>query len=734
MITDRLNPFWIRVIRHCLVVWYVVMAVGQVYAQQVILNPETEQIHLGPYASYCEDNDGILEPVDLLSSDHKWKWTKVDSNALNLGYTDSIVWVKLAFENQASKPQEFLIEIAYPVLDQINVAIVGQHGTKTLILGDKQPFYDRPIEHRNFIFPVRFDAHESLVVLMRFQTTSSMQIPLNLYRERTLFLKNQVEVMGFGLYYGSMVIMILYNLFIFLSIKEISYLYYVLYVTSMTTFLTSLNGTSFQYLWPESLWWNDQVLVVSLSGAVLFGVLFTMGFLKLKEFKPLSHKLFRSIAILAALIMVFSPLFPYKIGIKSLILITVIAIFSCMIMGVVRWLEGFKSARFYTIAWFSMLSGGVFLAMSKFNLLPRNLFTEYSLQYGSVLEVMLLSFALADRLNIEKKERIEAQNIAHQQERNARIANERAFQNERKAREAREHAFEVQKKATETLENHVRDRTYELNQSLVKVRDANSQIMSSLRYARMIQLSMLPDSQKVISHFPRHFIWWMPRDIVGGDFYYMDKIGTRSIVAVADCTGHGVPGAFMTIIANSELKRIIKGEKCFDPGDILARLNMRVRKALKQDTTHALSDDGLDIGICVHDSDTGTLAYSGARMKLLYSCGEDLFVLSGDKHSVGYISSDLDYTYQVHTVDTKDNMTFYLFTDGITDQLGEGKRIRFGLKRLKSMILDHAHLSLGDQCHCFKKALDGYRGEKEQIDDITMVAFNPNQNERHTMA
>lgn len=703
----------------------ILAAAAQVSAQPVILNSETQKIQLGPYVSYHEDKQGTLSEKDFTRPGNRLEWKGIDTNTLNMGYTDSVVWVKLDCENQDNAPLEFFIEIAYPVIDHINVFIMGGTRTETLSLGDKQPFYDRPVEHRNFIVPVRFGAFESLTVLMRFETSSSMQIPLTLYKERNFFLKNQVEVMGFGLYYGSMIIMILYNMFVFVSVRELSYLYYVLYVTSMTTFLTSLNGITFQYIWPESLWWNDQVLVVSLSGAVLFGVLFTMCFLKLKEFKPITHKVFRSIATLAIIIMVVCPLIPYKIGIKSLILITVIAIFSCMIMGVVRWFEGFKSARFYMIAWFSMLSGGIFLAMSKFNLLPRNLFTEYSLQYGSVLEVMLLSFALADRLNIEKKERIEAQNIAHQQERNARIANERAFQNERKAREARENAFEIQKKATETLERRVRERTQELNVSLTKVRDANSQIMSSIRYARMIQLSMLPDEEKVIRHFPNHFVWWMPRDIVGGDFYYMDRIGSYSIVAVGDCTGHGVPGAFMTIIANSELKRIVKGEKCMETGDILVRLNRRVRKALKQDTTHSLSDDGLDIGICVYDSDTGKLCFSGARMKLIYSRGSELTLISGDRNSVGYVSSDQDYLYRVHTVDVMDDMTFYLFTDGITDQLGNGKRIRFGINRLKSMILENAHLPLGDQYQRFKHELENYRGEREQLDDITMVAFMP---------
>ena len=535
---------------------------------------------------------------------------------------------------------------------------------------------------------------------------------------------DQKVVQGLGMYYGAMVIMILYNFFVYLSVRERNYLYYVFYVTSMTVFLTSLYGNSYQFLWPRSVWWNDQVLVVSLNFTIFFGLLFTGGFLKITQSRPRGYWLFVPLITVAAMIVLFSYQIPYRVGIKSTIVLAVIGIIWATVMAITRLLSGYHPARIYTLAWITMLGGGMILALNKFGLVPRSFLTENATLYGSVLEVVLLSFALADRLNLEKKERIEAQNLAHIQERNARIANENALLNERRAREAREQAFEVQKKAKETLEQKVNERTHELNDTLVIVREANNQIMSSLRYARMIQQAMLPQAGKINEWFPKSFIWWQPRDIVGGDFYYIDAIEPGYIVAVADCTGHGVPGAFMTLIANSELKRIVRGERCYDPGQILTRMNRRIRKTLKQDTDTAISDDGLDIGICVVRKNEAMVEFAGARIDLV-RIGADgsLVKVRGDRSSVGYVSSKADHVYPGHRMDCKKDMMFYMYTDGLTDQIGEATGRRFGTPRLLETLQQIGDLAIDVQFLRLKDALEVYRGGREQMDDMTMIAF-----------
>ncbi len=695
-------------------------------AETIPLNSDTKTLNLGALFDYCEDKRGDMELTSLMSEKGAGLWKKNEKKALTFGYSNSVYWIKGELVNEEAKALTFLVEVAYPVIDHITAYVLKEKSLEELTMGDKLPFHSRPVEHRNFLFPLSLGAKENVTLVLRVKTTSSMQIPLYIHNERYFMENDQSVMLGLGLYYGSMVIMILYNLFVFLSVREINYLYYVIYVASMAIFLTSLNGTSYHYLWPGSTWWNDQVLVVSLNGVVFFAILFTVGFLKIRESRPKSYRLFFVMACLSAFILVISFKIPYKIGILSTMALAVVSIVWCMIVTIQRWLEGYSSARFYAVAWFAMLAGGIILALNKVGVIPRSGLTEYATQYGSVLEVVLLSFALADRLNIEKKERIEAQNQAHLQERNARIANENALMNERKAREAREQAFEVQKKAKETLEQKVEERTHELNETLDIVKEANSQILSSLRYARMIQLAMLPQAERLSEYFARHFVWWQPRDIVGGDFYYIDAIEPGHIVAVADCTGHGVPGAFMTLIASSELKRIVRGDGCYDPGEILTRMNRRIRKTLKQDTSTAISDDGLDIGICVIRKQDGVLEFAGARLGLVYTLGEAMLTVHGDRNSVGYVSSPADYAYPSHRIPFSNDMTFYMFTDGVTDQLGGEKARRFGTRRLMEVLEKNRALSIDIQYERLKAALDGYRGDRDQMDDMTMVAFGGN--------
>lgn len=704
--------------------WVVCLDAVAISANQVEIGGLTGTIALCPQTSYVEDPQGRLTLEELAASQGNGRWIKNTEQTLTFGYTGSVYWLKTELVNTDDREHRFYVEIAYPVIDFITVHVLRETGQDEIRVGDKYPFDQRPVDHRNFVFPLTFSPKERVALIMRVETTSSMQIPLYIHQQRHFMERDQKVVQGLGMYYGAMVIMILYNFFVYLSVRERNYLYYVFYVASMTVFLTSLYGTSYQYLWPRSVWWNDQVLVVSLNAVIVFGLLFTAGFLKIMEAKPRGYWLFGPIVSTSAIIILFSYQIPYRIGIKTTIVLAVIGIIWATVMAITRLLSGYYPARIYTLAWMTMLGGGAILALNKFGLVPRSFLTENATLYGSVLEVVLLSFALADRLNLEKKERIEAQNLAHIQERNARIANENALLNERRAREAREQAFEVQKKAKETLEQKVNERTHELNDTLVIVKEANSQIMSSLRYARMIQQSMLPQSGKIGEWFPKSFIWWQPRDIVGGDFYYIDTIEPGYIVAVADCTGHGVPGAFMTLIANSELKRIVRGERCYDTGEILTRMNRRIRKTLKQDTDTAISDDGLDIGICVVRKNEAIVEFAGARIDLI-RIGADgsLAKARGDRNSLGYVSSDADHVYPRHRMTCEKDTTFYMYTDGMTDQIGESTGRRFGTRRLLETLQQLSGLPMDVQSRRLKDILDNDRGGRDQMDDMTMIAF-----------
>lgn len=257
---------------------------------------------------------------------------------------------------------------------------------------------------------------------------------------------------------------------------------------------------------------------------------------------------------------------------------------------------------------------------------------------------------------------------------------------------------------------------------------ANKKMMESIHYAKMIQQSLLPNSEEVKTWLPDSFFIWKPRDIVGGDIFFTDFFEGSFVVAVIDCTGHGVPGAFMTMIASSALKRIIKDEQCRDPAEILKRLNFIVKTTLQQDTEHALSDNGLDAAICLvslretHFT-SFELTFSGARLPLIYMHNNELKIIKGDRQSVGYRKSDLNFSFTTHTLNIEKEMSFYLATDGFVDQMGGERRRRFGSRRFRELIKEIAHFSFEEQQEILLRTFNDYKGDNERQDDVTVVGF-----------
>ncbi len=719
MVSHRKN-FWIIVIT-ALICW---QSPDHASADGVImLRSGSESRYVQRFFDYLVDVRGEYSFKDVGQGLQKTKWVRNTRGGLNFGYTDSVIWVKGTVKYTGPSDGSFVFEVAYPVLDDIAVYISRPEGVTELRMGDKYPFYERPLRHRNFLVPVTFKPEETITLYFRVKTTSSMQIPLNVYPEDKMASRSQADMLGLGLYSGAMLIMIVYNLFIFFSIRESTYLYYVIYVFFMTLWSTSLNGLTFQYLWPQATVWNDQVIVFALNGIVFFASMFASRFLDARKTYPVNARLFMVLPVISFFMMLSAYVIPYRIGISTAMIFAVITILYGSVITVLRLRDGFALARIFILAWAMILAGGVIMALNKFAWLPQNVLTEKAIYVGAVIEVALLSFALAHRFNLEKKERIEAQYTAGIHERYARIAKENELLNERKLLAARDESLVVQKRLTEQLEAKIEERRLELNENLDKIRLAHDKIMENLAYARLIQSAMLPDPEDVAAIFPDHFIWYAPREIVGGDFYYIDTIDQGVLVAVADCTGHGVPGAFMTLVANWELKRIVKGEKCYDPAEILAKMNKRIKKTLKQDQAGSFSDDGLDMAVCVVDTEKKRLSYAGARIDLRYGLNHEIHTIKGDRRSLGYIAFKGDYRYTVHHLDVENQMTVYLATDGVPDQPGE-KGQRFGSARLNEAIAAHSNQPLPLQCERLKETLMTYRGERDQVDDMTMVAFN----------
>ncbi|PLX12523.1 MAG: hypothetical protein C0594_02330 [Marinilabiliales bacterium] len=250
----------------------------------------------------------------------------------------------------------------------------------------------------------------------------------------------------------------------------------------------------------------------------------------------------------------------------------------------------------------------------------------------------------------------------------------------------------------------------------------NITIINSISYAKLIQDAVLPTIEEIQSVLPDTFIIYYPRDIVSGDFYWYKKCQNKVFIAAIDCTGHGVPGAFMSMIGNTILNQVINEKHIEDPTEILEQLDAGVRYALSQEKEGDTQDDGMDVSLCVIDLEKKELNMSLANHVALYFDGNQLEYIQGDAFSIGgFFSKPKDKTFSSHKRKLNKDSILYMFTDGFQDQFGGENNEKLHLARLKQLIELHVSQSIKSQKESISTAFKDWKGNERQIDDVLLI-------------
>lgn len=253
-----------------------------------------------------------------------------------------------------------------------------------------------------------------------------------------------------------------------------------------------------------------------------------------------------------------------------------------------------------------------------------------------------------------------------------------------------------------------------------KIEEYNKHLTDSLNYAKLIQEAMLPDKQMLAKFFDRSFIIFKPKDIVSGDFYWFQERDNKLIVAVADCTGHGVPGALMSMIGAGILNEVVNVNGLTKPSLILDHLNAGVRKSLKQDTGNPRCD-GMDIAICTLDKEKKELQFAGANRHLVYfRNGRNLELIKGNKFGIGGLHSGGDLDFTNHSLSYHSGDVIYLFTDGYADQFGGARGKRMMTRNLLKILERSLSFGLEEQSIVLTHWLHKWQRNLEQTDDILL--------------
>lgn len=411
----------------------------------VVLDPALSRIDLAGRVSVLADREGLLTIDAVRDGPAREHFTAPPpaSGDLNFGYSDAVYWLRVDVAIPDAAPDttdtRWLLEVAFPSLDR--VALYVGDTNIPVVAGDRQPFSQRPYPHRNLVFPLELEPGHPTTLWLQVHSSGAVTIPLALWRADALAEHDQLAYTAFALYYGIITTLLLYNLLLYFAMRKRSYLEYALGTVGMIIGQLTLNGLGNQFMWPQATWWGHVALPIGMAMCGMFGALFTCSFLGTRRAAPRLDALLTATAIAFALVIVATLVLPYRYGATAVALLGPLFALIALVCGLHCARKGRPQARIYLMAWAAVLVGAAILGMRSLGWLPTNTFTLYALQAGSVAELLLLSFALADRIN-----------TAQRASTRARI----------RALSARKRLIRAYRRVQHTLEQQVAERTREL--------------------------------------------------------------------------------------------------------------------------------------------------------------------------------------------------------------------------------------------------------------------------------
>ncbi|MCC6181108.1 MAG: SpoIIE family protein phosphatase [Bacteroidia bacterium] len=692
-------------IKYWLILFVAGHSIGS-YAHNIYLLQRQKPIQEIKLSHHCDSTETkTIKDIQLLN------FEKFTVSAVNLTYTKLPHWFAFSYYNENTE-ENYYLHFENPLIDSIEVFFVqDNHVIEKHVFGDHYTFKTRNYNLPDFLVKLPPNANKVVDVYLKIKCEISLLAPVKLYSESAL-IKTFTELSwGTGLYYGALLFIFLFNLFLYTRLKDKSYLFYITFLFCYGMSLFNFDGYMFKYMFPNFPQLNNLALYFWIYASTIFGTWFAISFLELKRTWSFGYKLIliSNIPVYVFIILLF--IYPDIIfhDIVCSIFAALVSLIG-IIVGVTSWIRGNKSAKFYSIAYTFVLTSVIIYVLKDLGMLPSNSFTEYIMHFGSGIEMILLSLGLADKYNRFKA----ASELAQQ-----------------KIIENLEEIQKLQNITNQELEEKVRVRTQQINEQKLTLEEKQKEILDSITYAKRLQEAILPPKKFIDKHLPQNFILYKPKDIVAGDFYWsysfvLDNT-THYYIAAADSTGHGVPGALVSIVCSNALFRSVKEFELQMPGEILNKTRELVIETFEK--SDADVKDGMDISL-IHIKktiypETGEIHteinWSGANNPLWYIYNNELIKIKPDKQAIGKV--DYPKPFTTHRVKYEFGTCFYLFTDGFADQFGgpDGKKYKY--KQLEQILLSSYTESIGTQRTIIEQSFDNWKGKLEQVDDVCVIGF-----------
>ncbi len=616
----------------------------------------------------------------------------------NFGFVTYDVWFRFVVTNQSNDTIQTLLSVSNPNMDEIDLYQKSTTANWKNIaqLGDNRPYDNKKIANRNFIMPIDLLPNATDTFLLRTNNGGEQFHFMPALVTNQFFLEDDADTqLYFGIYFGIIAFIIIFNLFSYFALKDKNALWYASYVFSFGMLNISLLGIGSYYFWSGN-YMVDRTNPFFASTSLLFLLYFCMGYLKTKINLPKTHKLFRFFLFFAYVFSICS-LIPgeifYQISVVGINGVTLILNILIIPIAYVAIREKIQEAKLFLIA-FTMLAITVFgFILKNFGLAPSNFITDFGMQIGSSLEAILLSIGIVLKYKTTRETALKSLKDLN----------------------------DLTEQANVILEQKVTERTQEVESQKSMLEFKNGEILSSITYAKRIQDSLLPSKSTFLNALPNSSLWYAPKDIVAGDFYWVQQIEINNqkwtFFAVGDCTGHGVPGAMMSVLCFNALESGLKELTEPNPGLLLEKAAIYLNKNLQNENQDLA--DGMDISVACIDFETKQLFWAGANNPLWILRNDEIIQYTATKRPVG--KTDIKTPFESHAIEVQSRDSLLLFSDGYVDQFGGEQNKKFKRNNFIQLIQTYAKLSIHDLMNEIKKAHFNWKGNEEQVDDICVM-------------
>lgn len=377
----------------------------------ITVDSDADHVNIGR-SCYVFIDDAGRDFDYVVKNEHLFELSK--ESIPGYGFTEAVVWVKFRLTNNTDSEIPLLLEYGYPMVDELSLYspdLSNVYNYTVTESGIKRGFRSREVLYRNITFLIEVPPFGEYDYYLRVRTDSSVNIPLSIRSYKYFAEKVNTELMFLGAFYGIMVVMFLYNLFLFLSLKDINYLYYLFWIICATMVQFSLNGFSSEYLWNEYSRWSKNNIAFFMMMGGFWGITFAQVFLSTQKASSMIHSYLNVVRFFALAGVFIALFFSYKIAIRYATVLWLVIPVTMLFVSSFFFLKGYRPARFFIISWTTGFIGMGLFAAKSLNLVPNNLITIWGMQFGVGIEGLLLSIGLGDKINEMKREQLRAQQL-----------------------------------------------------------------------------------------------------------------------------------------------------------------------------------------------------------------------------------------------------------------------------------------------------------------------------------